>query len=483
MANLSLFNKIILIIFISSLLIECKETKKSKKTHKKPKKEKQEKQEKIVKHENIDIPKTALEWAKNNSIYINKKLVLNKRTNREQHYYFSADSRIPNNTLLYRVPYDIMITQYSFNEIYKNSKNIKFNKLWDKITEVQSDYIKYFSTKQLLYVSILIENAVRKKKGPIYKKYKDYFRMYEQINTDIFPVFYDEEEKFYLSGSNFGSLIKRATDSLNEEYYICSNNLDLNIPDQDEFFKTRVLSLISSTDFNNTNLNYTNGFNETVIVPFLDCFSKVISEEKANARYEIKGELNTTNNYTNYYIEVYSNDEIFIGGEINLRWRPFPNAEMLLYYGVVEEGNPFNSKYYIDIINRKFRKDLNISDDQKFDIKRDIYEINMEFYDPSVINTYRNLSLKIEKYNGREEGAYEMMCDNLKYYAELYNNPLTDGNINMFINGNDKIKDIKEIIHKEKKLIDSKIEYLEKVIKGIKERNGKKVADNDDEDL
>ena len=307
--------------------------------------------------------------------------------------------------------------------------------------------------------------------------------MYEQINTDIFPIFYDEEEKFYLSGSNFGSLIKRATDSLNEEYYICSNNLDLNIPDQDEFFKTRVLSLISSTDFNNTNLNYTNGFNETVIVPFLDCFSKVISEEKANARYEIKGELNTTNNYTNYYIEVYSNDEIFIGGEINLRWRPFPNAEMLLYYGVVEEGNPFNSKYYIDIINRKFRKDLNISDDQKFDIKRDIYEINREFYDPSVINTYRNLSLKIEKYNGREEGAYEMMCDNLKYYAELYNNPLTDGNINMFINGNDKIKDIKEIIHKEKKLIDSKIEYLEKVIKGIKERNGKKVADNDDEDL
>ena len=477
MANLSLFNKIILIICISGLLIECKENKKSKKNQKKAK------PKKVIKEENIDIVKTSLEWAKNNSIYINNKLFLNKRNNRDKYYYFSADSRILNNTLLLRVPYDIMITQNSFNEIYKDSKNIKFNKLWDKITEIESEYIKYFSTKQLLYVSILLENAIRKKKGPIYKKYKDYLRMYEQINTDIFPVFYDEQEKFYLSGSNFGSQLKRATESLNEEYFICSKYLNLSIPYQDEFLKTRVVTLIASTDFNNSNLHYTNGFNETIIVPFLDCFTKVISEEKANARFEIKGQLNTTNNFTNYYLEVYSNDDIFIGGEINLKWRPFPNSEMLLYYGVVEEGNPFNSRYYIDIMNRKMKKDLNISDEEKFDIKRDIYEINTEFYDPSVINTYRNLSLKIEKYKGREEGAYEMMCDNLKNYAELYDNPLSDGNINQYINGNEKIKDIKEIMHKEKRLIDGKIEYLEKVIRGIKERNDKEASKEEDEDL
>ena len=477
MANLSLFNKIILIICISGLLIECKENKKSKKSQKKTK------PKKVIKEENMDIVKTSLEWAKNNSIYINNKLVLNKRNNRDKYYYFSADSRILNNTLLLRVPYDIMITQNSFNEIYKDSKNIKLNKLWDKITEIESEYIKYFSTKQLLYVSILLENAIRKKKGPIYKKYKDYLRMYEQINTDIFPVFYDEQEKFYLSGSNFGSQLKRATESLNEEYFICSKYLNLSIPYQDEFLKTRVVTLISSTDFNNSNLHYTNGFNETIIVPFLDCFTKVISEEKANARFEIKGELNTTNNFTNYYLEVYSNDDIFIGGEINLKWRPFPNSEMLLYYGVVEEGNPFNSRYYIDIMNRKMKKDLNISDEEKFDIKRDIYEINTEFYDPSVINTYRNLSLKIAKYKGREEGAYEMMCDNLKNYAELYDNPLSDGNINQYINGNEKIKDIKEIMHKEKRLIDGKIEYLEKVIRGIKERNNKEARKEDEEDL
>ena len=462
---MTLSNKITLFIVISFILIDCKTPKKTKK--------KEKKQTKVKNEDKVDIISSVLEWAKNNSIYINKKLVLNKKLIRDKSYYFSADSRILNNTLLFKIPYDMMITQFSLNEIYKNSKNKKFDNLWDRITKVSSEYIKYFSTKQLLYMSIILENAIRKKKGPIFKKYKEYFRMYEQINMDVFPVFYDQQEKFYLSGSNFGSQLSRATDSLNEEYFICNRELGLDIPFQDDFLKTRVISLISSTDFNNTNLNYTNGFNETVIVPFLDFFNKVISGEKSNARLEIKGIKNSTNNFTNYYLEIYSNDDIVIGGEINLKWRPFPNSELLLYYGIVEEGNPFNSRYYVDIMNRKLKKDLNISDNTKFNIKRDIYEINTEFYDPSVINTYRNISLDIDKYKDREEGAYELMLDNLKYYAELYNNPLSDGNINMFINGNEKIKDIKEIMHMEKRLIDGKVEYLEKVIKGIKERNNR----------
>ena len=434
MAKVSLYNAIILILIIFCILIDCKTNKKNKKKDKKAKKPK-----KVEKEDKIDIIASSLEWAKNNNIYISNKINLNRRTNRDKHFYFSADSRLLNNTLLLRVPYDIMITQFSFNEIYKDSKNKKFQNLWDKITNLESANIKYFSTKQLLYMSILIENAVRKKKGPIYKKYKEYFRMYDNINMDIFPIFYTEEEKFYLSGSNFGSQLMRASESLNEEYYLLSNKLDIDIPDQDDFLRTRVISLISSTDFNNSNFNYSNEFNETIIVPFLDCFNKVISSEKSNARIEIKGVKNSTNNFTNYFLEIYSNSEILIGGEINLKWRAFPNSEFLLYYGLVEEGNPFRSKYYINIMNRKLRQDLNISDDKKFDsIKRDMYELNSEFYDPSVINTYRNLSLNFDKYKNTEEGAYEMMLDNLKNYKDLYENPLSDGNINMYINGKSK---------------------------------------------
>ena len=458
---------------ISCILIDCKQNQKNKKKDKKDKKAKQAKQTKNKDIEdNLDVATSVIEWAKKNNIYINNKIVLNRKTHRNKHFYFSADRYILNNTLLLKIPYDMMISQFSLNEMYKDSKNKNLQKLWEKITKIKSEYVKYFSTKQLLYMGILIENAFRKKKGPIYKKFKEFLRMYDQIDMDIYPVFYDQKEKDYLSGSNFGSQLFRAIDSLNEEYYLLSNELNINIPNQDDFLKARVISLISSVDFNNSNLNYTNGFNDTVIVPFFDCFGKVISEEKANARFEIKGIKNETNNYINYYLEIYSNDEIFIGGEINLKWRPFPNSDLLLYYGLVEEGNPYMSNFYVDIMNKKLRKELNISDDQRFDnAKKNMYEINTEFYAPSVINTYRNLSLIFDKYKNKEEGAYEMMLDNLKYYLEIYNNPLSDGNINMFINGKEKINDIKLIIHTEKNIIEEKIEYLEKVIKEIKQND------------
>jgi hypothetical protein len=364
-----------------------------------------------------------------------------------------------------------MITQTNLNDMYKNTKN-KFENLWENVVNLKSDSVKYYSTKQLLYMSIILENAIRKKKGPFYKKYKEYLKLFEQRNMDIYPIFYDQDERYYLSGSNFGIQLNRAVEALNEEYILTSTKLNVSIPNQDDFFKVRVLSLVSSTDFNNSNIYLPPNFNETCIVPFLDCFNKVISSERANSIFDIIGIKNETTNYTDYYLEVYSNDEIYIGSELNLKWRSFPNTEFLLYYGQVEEGNPFNSKYYIDIINRKLKEDLGFDKEKVFDnVKRDIYELNSEFYDPFVINTYRNLTENIDKYKNREEGAYELMRDNLKYYYELYENPLSDGNINIFINGNEKKKDIREIIHKEKKLIEGRISYLNGVIKGIKMRD------------
>ena len=71
------------------------------------------------------------------------------------------------------------------------------------------------------------------------------------------------------------------------------------------------------------------------------------------------------------------------------------------------------------------------------------------------------------------------MLDNLKYYLDLYDNPLSDGNINIYINGNEKQKDIKEIMHKEKNLLESKIKRLENVISGIKQRSGNIEKNND----
>ena len=167
-----------------------------------------------------------------------------------------------------------------------------------------------------------------------------------------------------------------------------------------------------------------------------------------------------------------------MGGEINLKWRPFPNPELLLYFGFVEENNPFTTRYYIDFINGKFKKDLNISENENLvSGPKNMYDLTTEFFEPFVIEEYRNISKKIEKYRNMDEGLYQLMLDNLKYYLDLYDNPLSDGNINIYINGNEKINDIKDIMHSEREIIERRIRRLEKNIKDIKEKKNKKVEE------
>ena len=328
--------------------------------------------------------------------------------------------------------YELKIKEVINNQNNQNAEiNLKNEQL--NLMKINNEKLMKLHQKKFDYY----ENEVKKLREKYDKLLKETEMSENQLNEnrnmDVYPIFYDQEEKYYLGGSNFGSQLNRATEALNEEYILLSTKLNISIPNQDDFFRTRVISLISSTDFNNSNIELPSGYNETCIIPFLDCFNKVISAERANAFMDIKGIYNEEKNYTEYYLEIYSSDEIYVGSELNLKWRPFPNTEFLLYYGQVEEGNPFNSKYYIDIINRKLKEDLGYDKDKIFEnLKRDLYEINSEFYDPSVINAYRNLSLVIDKYKNKEEGAYELMRDNLKYYLDMYDNPLSDGNINIY---------------------------------------------------
>ena len=53
-------------------------------------------------------------------------------------------------------------------------------------------------------------------------------------------------------------------------------------------------------------------------------------------------------------------------------------------------------------------------------IKRDVYEISSEIFDEDIIQTYKKLAKKFDKYKNKKEGKYEMMMDNLKYYLKIY---------------------------------------------------------------
>ena len=432
-----------------------------KSTKKKPIKSSKEK---VISKNDIE---TIYNWAKKNNIFINEKLHLNKNIDPSHNfYYFTSNSKIPNNTLLLRVPYDIMISQSSLEKHFQEKRSKKFSYLWDKIIENKNPYISYFSTKQFFYMSIIIEDAINKKKGYLYNKYKPYFDMYEYMNMDDFPVFYDEEEIYYLSPSSFGSELKQAVESLKEEYYIINNDLQITNSIQDNFLKYRVLALANSISFNNTKLKDRNDFNESVIVPFIDCFKKVVLDYNSTAEYKIF----LDNNDNKYYLEIKSIKDIEKNKEINLKWRKINNGECLIYYGFIEKGNYVAPKYYINLFNAMLRKDLGVDEKKDFRdiIQRGRYELNTEFFDPDVVGSYKNLSKLFDKYKDKPEGRYEMMRDNLQYYLDLYDTQFSDGNINLYIKGNEKRKYIKSIMKIERLLVKNKLNYVNSVINDIK---------------
>ena len=146
--------RILNLIFILLLVISLSEKTKKKNPNKHPKKEKFNSKDEI---ENV------YSWAKKHNIFINDKLHLNKNIDASHNFYFFTSSeQIPNNTLLLRVPYDIMISQSSLEKHFQEKRSKKFAYLWDKIIENKNPYISYFSTKQFFYMSIIIEDAISK---------------------------------------------------------------------------------------------------------------------------------------------------------------------------------------------------------------------------------------------------------------------------------------------------------------------------------
>ena len=414
-----------------------------------------------------------LKWAKDNQIYINEKLILNKNTDSSHNFfYFTSNDTISNNTLLLKVPYNIMISQNILNQHFHEIKSKTWSPLWDEIVKNNNPYISDFLIKQIFYISIIIENAIRRKKGSIYKKYESYFDMYEYINMDNFPLFYEEDEISFLSTSSIGEEIAKSSESIKEEYKIITNELKISKSIYDNYLTYRVLTLANSVSFNNINLD--NDYNETVVVPFIDCFKKVISNRAVMAKYYIKKDKKN-----NYYLEIRSIKKIKKDKEIKLQWLELSNQDSLLFYGFTEKGNEYVPGLYVDLFNNAFKKELGVDPKENFKgvIKRDVYEISSEILDEDIIQTYKKLAKKFYKYKNKKEGKYEMMMDNLKYYLKIYEDKFTEDKIKLYIRDENKRKIIKELLKTEKKIIQNKVDYIKEIIEDIKKKKNNKNND------
>ena len=437
---------------------------------------KKNKLKKTIKHidDKFEID-SILSWAKDNNIYINEHIILNKNTNSSHNFfYFTSNSSIENNTVLLRVPYNIMISKDNLIEHFNKAKNKKIFDLWKQIVSLKTESISNYATKQFLFMAIIIEKSINKKKGSFFKKYEPYFNMYEYINMDNFPIFFDEDEIYFLSPSGFGAELIKAKEYLDDEYLTTKNKLGMSSSMPDTFLKYRVLTLANSLRFNNTNIKKeynTTEYNDTVIVPFIDCFKKKIKDNNSiMADYFFEKDEKG-----NYYLEIRTIKDIKIGEEITLQWRRLSNQDSFLFYGFIDEDNLLLPKMYVNVLNNMMKKDLGFDENKDFGFvaNRDLYELNSEFIESDIVYSYKNISEHIDKYKNKKEGRYEMMRDNLNYYLRIYEEQLTDGNINIYIRGNNKKRIIKFLMKMEKEVFKSKINYVEMLIKDIKENNFK----------
>ena len=421
----------------------------------------------IQNNSKIDEISSIYKWAKKNKIFIHHNLQLKKNElNDIKHnfYYFKSKDYIKNNTLLLKIPSNIMISQNSLEIILKKSKNKKLSNLWDKILSI-NQYINYSSAKQLFYISIVLSDSTVRQKGKFYKKYKEYLDMYNYINLDHFPLLYNGKEMIYLNNSHFGKEIKNNLKSINNEYYLIKNVLNLdNTVLVDEFIKYRILSLSNSIYINN----------KTYIIPFIDCLKKKVNKTygKYNAYIKL---IPTGNNDGKYDLEIYSNKTIKKNNEIYLLWKQISNIESLLYYGFIDENNLITSGYLVETINKNFIKDLNVDKiNKKYNINFEnliepkFYDLNNEFYYEYFYYLYSDLSKYFEQYYHNNEGPYQMMKDNLKYYLKLYEELYNNDLINRNIEGTNKKRHVKNILGIEKKLIENRIKILNNKINHLR---------------
>ena len=200
--------------------------------------------------EKIDKVNEVLEWAKIKNITIHESLTLNPVDENHNLPFFTANDNIPINKTIISIPPNMIISQELISNFYKNKKKGKYYNLWEKILNLENDYIHYLSTKELFYMTTMIEHSMRIKKGKFYKEFKPYFNLYEYTNLGNFPIFYSEEELNLLKGTNLFEEIKRAKESLENEEKVLYDEFNFKKADQENFLKYRVL-ILANISFGN----------------------------------------------------------------------------------------------------------------------------------------------------------------------------------------------------------------------------------------
>jgi hypothetical protein len=293
----------------------------------------------------------------------------------------------------------------------------------------------------------MIEHSMRIKKGKFYKEFKPYFNLYEYTNLGNFPIFYSEEELNLLKGTNLFEEIKRAKESLENEEKVLYDEFNFKKADQENFLKYRVLILANSI------INE----NRTILIPFLDLFSKDMFNDLIDVEYLYNKAMKR--------FVIRTTKEIKKGKEIVINSKPIPNTSALLYFGYTSEKNNVVGRFIIEVVNNIFRKRLNW--DGSIKLINNSYDIGSTNYIENIIGTYQDLKMKLSDYKNKEYGEYLLMKENIMDYLNIYSK-FTDELYSKYFYGQKKINNVKRILFLEKRVLEKRINQIDNIINEIK---------------
>lgn len=380
-----------------------------------------------------------IKWSKRNRLFIHPNIAINKTNPNE--YYFQSKGDISSNTLILSIPKKMLMTADS---LYSKSKNKKLKAIWNKLLDTQNDYISIFSTKEMMFIAMIIERSMRKQKGRFYSKYKIYFNSFPE-NMDNYPLYYNNDELILIKNTYFYDELIRAKTSLEEEEKIIARNFSHSMV-SDDYWKYRVITLANSLNIQN----------KTSLVPLLNLFIRNIDETKTNSQWHF--------NATTDQLEIHTQNNITKDQMIILQGNKIPNSVSLMYYGFTYEKDDFIAPMIVDVLHHKFKEKLNY--DHNFTLYKTSFDIGKQDFVSEIFDVYRLLAVKYG-YGPKDASIYQMMIDNIKYYQNEYNK-ITESDYVKYILSKRNRLNIKRVIETEKRVLEFKSNYLKSLINKIK---------------
>ena len=381
-----------------------------------------------------------LEWGKNNSVYISKKIRVNYTNENTKNFY--VKKKINPGEILISIPQSLLLNinsalKLSSTKIQKQFEKYKKQK-FKQIKNNDSEIFNQRIENSFLAYLMTMANNNKSKKNKLYQYYKYFFDSCE-TNFDKFPLFYSTSQISSFLFSLFGNELVQTKATFEEEYMILQSQTKKQF-DLDEYLKYRLFTYNKLVNISG----------ESSIVPFIDIidYNPVIFNLQVNYTIENKS------------ISVTANQEINPNEKLVLAVVEMTNMASFIIYGkTYEESKNYLETFKIAKISGLFLKEKNLNPMLSNPNLMDI--MKPKFYE-EVIPDYIKLS-KMLNGDGNSVSALKLLIENLECFRRQYDEVTMSVLMKNFFDL-ETVQNIKSILDTEKYFLDKVIGQFKKIL-------------------